>query len=69
MATPVLTNEVAKMCSKTHIGHSGLMVTPLFDWEAFEHDEPLAVYDFTSNCSQQDGDIWEAEVFLLRTRS
>jgi hypothetical protein len=43
VATAVLADEVAEICSETHVCHGGLMVAPFLDREALEEDEPLAV--------------------------
>jgi hypothetical protein len=36
MAATVLADEVAEVCTQTHVCHGGLVVAPFLDREAFE---------------------------------
>ena len=54
MTTPILTNEVSKICSQAHICHSGFVITPLLDWESFEEDEAFAIENLIANRFQEN---------------
>lgn len=49
MAFAILAHEVAQIGSKTHVRDSGLVISPLFDWEALEEDESFAVDELFPN--------------------
>lgn len=64
MATTILTDEVAKVCPKSHICNGGFVVAPFVDGEAFEEDETLAVEDLRSDGRQQYRQLWQREGVL-----
>lgn len=55
MAAAVLADEVAEICTETHICHGGLVVAPFLDGEALEEDEALAVDEVCAQLVQVGG--------------
>jgi hypothetical protein len=52
MAAAVLTHEVSKICSQTHISYGGFVISPFLNWESFEEDEALSIEDLSLDRGQ-----------------
>lgn len=55
VAAAVLADEVAEICTETHVCHGGLVVTPFLDGETLEKDEALAVDEVCAQVVQVGG--------------
>jgi hypothetical protein len=49
MSSSVLGDEIAQVCSETHVCYSRFVFAPFLDWETFEEDEALSVQDLCTN--------------------
>jgi hypothetical protein len=51
MSSGVLADEIAKICTKSHIGCSALLKSPCLNWDSLQKDESLALHQIVLDIS------------------